>query len=89
MEPIKMTVLIDEDSNECLYVEDAAWHSRGEITVFVCDLVAEAKGRPMLLDHVRVSRPGRDVEDKGWVYDRWPRSLADTLAWRETAATVS
>lgn len=80
MEPMKLTVLIDEDSNECLYVEGKAWAGRGEMTVYVCDLVAEAGEWPILLRHIKVT---------GSRYGQWPENLEDARIWMGDKATVS
>lgn len=82
MEPIKMTVLIDSNSFECLYVEGERWNATGEPTVFVCDLVVNARGRPMFLEHINVERPGR-VEGDFIHYEQWPVSLEDAMKWRQ------
>lgn len=79
MEPIEMTVFIDEDSNECLYVEGKRWEGAGETTIYIADIVAHAKDRPILLKHVDV--PG------DW-YSEWPETLAEVtnrIATQKTA----
>ncbi len=65
-EPINMTVFIDENSNECLYVEGKAWDGRGERTVYVTDLDAYAKQRPILLQHIPI--------EGDWA-ERWPDDM--------------
>lgn len=88
MEPINMTVLIDESSCECLYVDGKRWNGAGETTVYVTDIVAEAAGRPMLLKHVHVERPGRE---RGIVivFEPWPESLEEAKKWIKTEATAT
>lgn len=64
-----ITVVIDADSNECLYLDGVAWESKGEITVYVTDLVAASGGFPIKLKH----------EEIDFVHEEWPDSLAHAL----------
>lgn len=95
MEPIKMTLLRDDGGNECLYVEGERWKCDGEPTVYVCDLIELAGGRPIALDQFTVDRPGdaveRPVDDGGnfVVWRRWPEKLEDGMKWRETETTTA
>ena len=63
---VEITVVIDQDSSECLYVAGRAWESRGE-TVYVSDLVDVADGRLIDLKHVSIE----------FVHDEWPDLLSD------------
>lgn len=65
----KLTVLIDENSDECLYVDGIAWSATGERTVYVCDLVEMSLGMPIELKQVSVVRGEK----------RWPERLDDGL----------
>ena len=66
---VNITVVIDGAGDECLYCEGKAWEHKGEITVYVCDLVEAADGRPILLQHVEIEL----------VHDEWPDSLEDAV----------
>ncbi len=68
-EPVNITVVINDDGDECLYCEGKAWEPKGEITVYVCDLVLAAEGRPILLTHTRI---------EFW-HEEWPELLEDVL----------
>ena len=62
----KITVAQDIGSaDECLYIDGKAWESRGESTVYACDIAAEAKDCAIVFALVRVNAP-----------ERWPDTLA-------------
>jgi hypothetical protein len=67
--PVNITVVIDSDSNECMYVEEDCWSGTGEITVYVTDLVEYSHGRPILLNHVSIEH----------VHEVWPDSLNEAI----------
>lgn len=69
----KLTVLIDQDGNECLYIDGKCWQHTGETTVYAVDLAEAADGEAVTLDHVPVTVP-EDAE--------WPTSLEDALKWK-------
>ena len=90
MEPIKMTVAFDEDSNECLFVEGRRWSEKYEGTVYSVDLHTAANGRPIQLDRVLVDRPTHHSEKDGCgVYDDWPDTLDEAKAWGGAAVSAS
>ena len=68
-EPIKLTVLIDPNSDECLYIEGNAWEARGEPTVYVSDLVEAAEDKPIILIQIAINR----------IFKAWPKTLKDAL----------
>lgn len=63
---VKLTVVIDPNGNECLYVNGCVWESVGEISVYTCDLVAAAGDCLIDLKHVSCA----EVDD-------WPEKLHD------------
>lgn len=76
MEPVEITVVIDQDDSvECMYVEGKAWDGRGEQTIYVTDLFAAAKGRPILLTHKLVDWTGP-----------WPDTLEEIRATGDATA---
>jgi len=67
---VDITVVNDLDNNECLYVRGGAWQpSKGETTVYACDLVDAAKGRLIDLKQVTIE----------FVHDEWPDLLSDAI----------
>ena len=66
---VEITVVSDLDSNECLYANCKAWKSKGETTVYACDLVEAAQGRLIDLKHVLIE----------FVHDEWPDCLSDAI----------
>jgi hypothetical protein len=65
-----LTVVIDEDSDECLYIDGKAWDSAGERTVYACDVAKAAGEEPFLFRHVLID--GHHLE--------WPDTLEAALA---------
>lgn len=72
--PVDITVAINQDSHECLYKNGVVWPWRGEITVYVTDLVEAGEGKPILLTHI-------DVEIDLSGNNDWPESLEDLKAF--------
>lgn len=64
-----LTVVIDPNSDECLYVDGIAWESTGETTVYACDIDSAAQGEAILFHHRHIN----------WCFDRWPKTLAEAL----------
>lgn len=64
-----LVVVIDENSDECLYVDGKAWRSRVESTVYACDIFEYAEGVPITFEH-------RHVES----VEHWPDSLDELTA---------
>ena len=75
-EPINLTVVIDEDSDECLYIEGKSWRGTGESTVYVTDLTEAAGNRPIMLRHVHIEH----------TFTRWPDKLEDALKPAEASS---
>lgn len=71
----KLTVLIDEESNECLYIDGIAWESTGEVTVYCCDIAEHAGDAAIIFKHEHI----------GHCHDRWPRTLAEAVKPPATA----
>lgn len=71
METATLTVCMDQNSHEHLYVDGQTWGWQGECTVYACDLVEAAAGKPILLT-IRdfVSQEGAT----------WPPTLAELEA---------
>ena len=65
----RITILIDDESNECLYADGKAWESTGEVTVYACDIAEAAGGDAIYFEHKSI--------DHCW--DRWPSNLAIAL----------
>jgi hypothetical protein len=66
---VNLTVVMDSDANECLYIDGHAWKGTGEMTVYACDLVDAAKGRLIRLEHISL---------EFW-HEHWPAELEDAL----------
>jgi hypothetical protein len=64
-----LTVVIDEDSDECLYIDGKAWKEKGETTVYACDVAKAAGEEPFLFRHVAID--GYHLE--------WPDTLEAAL----------
>lgn len=64
----QITVAIDDDANECLYVDGKAWDAKGEITVYAADIGAVAGSDPIRFQHVHVDKNPADD---------WPDDFAD------------
>ncbi len=67
---VDLTVVIDSDSNECLYKNGVAWEAKGETTVYVSDLVEASGGFLIYLQHKSID----------FFHDEWPDELSDALA---------
>lgn len=81
MEQIKeLTVVIDQDGNECLYINGECWERTGENTVYAVDLATAAGKDPVLLKHVAVEVPDDMLESRDGA---WPKSLSDLLKYAE------
>lgn len=79
MEPFKqLTVVIDQDANECLYINGKCWSATGETTVYATDLAAAAAGEPVILRHIALNIP-----EHVSFSDVWPESLGDVLKYAE------
>jgi hypothetical protein len=64
-----LTVVIDDDANECLYIDGKAWASTGDITVYAGN-IAEASGdEPVLIRHVSID----------FHHEQWPDALEAAL----------
>ena len=61
----ELTVVIDPDGNECLYINGDVWDSTGETTVYATDLAAASNEEPCLFRHVAIDH----------VFDDWPLTL--------------
>lgn len=68
-EIIDLTVCIDEKSDECLYINGNAWKSKGESTVYACD-IAEAAGDKL----IRFKHRSIDT-----FVEQWPDTLLEAL----------
>lgn len=64
-----LTVVIDEDSNECLYIDGNSWESKGEKTVHSCDVAEAAGDQPILFRHVSID----------FYHHDWPDTLEEAL----------
>lgn len=62
----EITVVINENADECLYINGKAWESTGETTVYATDIADAAGDEPILFRHVGVD----------WDAD-WPENLSD------------
>jgi hypothetical protein len=62
----RLTIVIDDYSTECLYIDGRAWPDKGECTVYAGDLVEAAGGKACKIEHVEVEP-----------VDQWPDNLAD------------
>lgn len=65
-----LTIVIDEDSYECLYIDGKAWGSKGEMTVYACEIAEAAGDEPVLIRHVPIE----------WEHKEWPDTLEAALA---------
>ena len=68
-----LVVLIDQDGNECLYIDGKCWEHTGETTVYATDLAYAADGNAVTLRHLAV-----DVLERA----KWPSELKDALKWQ-------
>lgn len=79
VEPFKeLTVVIDQDGSECLYVNGECWEHTGETTVYSCDLAKAAGENPVILKHVSVELPEYMI---GTWNGAWPKSLSEVLKY--------
>lgn len=83
METVKLTVMIDEQSDECLYVGEHAWDGRGERTVYVSDLMEHAAGKLIELKHVSC------VRSFGGVKTAWPDTLTEAMTMADPSQFAS
>lgn len=44
-----LTIVSDEDSRECLYIDGVAWKAKGETTVYAVDICQAAGDQPVRL----------------------------------------
>ncbi len=63
----QLHVMRDAEANECLYIDGRRWDGYHEVTVYSCDLVSAAEGKPVLLSDV-------SIDDE---VDEWPELLQD------------
>lgn len=66
----KLTIVIDENSYECLYIDGKAWASTGEVTVYACDIAAAAGDEPVLIVHQPID----------FYHEQWPDTLEAALS---------
>lgn len=66
----KLTIVIDENSCECLYIDGKSWPSKGEMTVYACDIASAAGGEPVLISH----------ESIDFYHEQWPDTLEAALS---------
>lgn len=64
----KLTVAIDDNANECLYIDGKAWKSKGEVTVYATDIAEFGGSEQFLFEHVHVDKAPADD---------WPDDFAD------------
>jgi hypothetical protein len=69
MDTKTLTVVIDDDSNECLYIDGKAWESTGETTVFSCDIAIAAGDEPVRVVHKSID----------FRHEEWPETLEAAL----------
>ena len=65
-----LTIVIDEDASECLYIDGKSWKAKGEMTVYACDIAEAAGGEPVLIRHVPIE----------FRHENWPDTLEAALA---------
>ena len=65
-----VTIVIDEDSFECLYINGVIWPSKGEWSVYAVDIAKAAGDEPVLIRHVPID----------FAHEEWPDSLEAALA---------
>lgn len=81
----KIVVLIDQDSNECMYIDGKRWSDREETTVYCTDLarVTSGSSSTVTFEHRAVERPtfvDPDRDDKEF-FESWPDTLVGTFNW--------
>lgn len=64
-----LTVVIDTLANECLYIDGKSWPSKGEMTVYACDVAAAAGDEPIMFRHEQIE----------FQHEQWPDTLEDAL----------
>lgn len=62
---LKITIVQDPDTNECMYVSDG----KGKQHITAIDIADAAKGRPFTLE----------VKSIDWYHEQWPETLSDAL----------
>lgn len=67
--PRKITLVNDENANECLYIDGKVWPYKGESTIFASELIYQTEGKPCVLEEVNLEHS----------VDEWPDKLEDAL----------
>lgn len=65
--PTEIVCAVDDDCNEAIYVNGKLFDY--STTLYLCDIVSAAKGKPVVLRQLNCSPPGTS----------WPRTLAALL----------
>ena len=65
-----LAIVIDENHDECLYIDGKAWSSTGADAVYACDIAEAAGDEPVLIRHVLID----------FAHGEWPDSLEAALA---------
>lgn len=76
----ELTVLIDCDSNECLYIDGQRWEYSGESTIYATELAAAAGEALVRLTHCEI-----DFHH----LCGWPETLADALTQTENCESAT
>lgn len=64
-----LTIVIDENAHECLYIDGTAWEFQCEVTVYACDIASAAGDEPVRIVHQPIE----------FYHDQWPDKLDDAL----------